>query len=258
MNGEGLERRKQPIESAPIEILPVVEDTEERYGEDPPDTKEGELVRYQVLRYEAGKNIPFERFILRKKIDRFMYQFSLFQHDEQGEYHVEWHTVEYGYAITNLSPEQRTELFITVASFIESAMQYSEDRMQRIEADPAMHSYTAEDIDTCIDEILAYQEANPHLYTDKSRRTIYTREDLAQRVAAFRGAELFEIYHTLFGRYFHKTGHPNDKMHGRARSRLFQTMFNKYLKNWKVAPLPYKDAIHFYLVRNDTASVESN
>lgn len=207
--------------------FPFVEDEKEYAYEDRPTLIENTIVHSTW----SNRRAPEERrnrFSLQKTIGESVYILRLDQEPfTTRAYHLQMETDGYGFATTNLTPEQGTELFLTRASFIESFSDYTQVPVDEIESMPASTAYSVEDVKECIRRILAHENAS------------HTREELERLSSSYQGARIFEAYHELFGEYFHGV-HPNHMMsRARARSRLFTMMFKKYLKDWEVVEQPY-------------------
>jgi len=161
------------------------------------------------------------KFVLKRNIGGYSYLFKLMPHMGMAntkDWTLAFKTEDYGYAVTNLSDSQRAEVFQTLSSFFDSIYQDTGGGINYIEASPADTSYTAEEMEDCLQGII------------QTPGNKLSREELIKH---YPGIRLFELYKKVTGKQF------GDKRitasgGGKARSRLFRTMFKKYLENWHV------------------------
>ncbi len=205
-----------------LTLFPIVESEEVFHSvESRPDLPEDVIVHWQYQPFSSTAD-KYDKFGLKKMIGGFPYLFQLSQYYDKGVFILSSKTENYGYAMTNLSPQDAEILFRTRAAFIESLTDYPGVRIERVMSNPAGISYSAEDIDKCIALILAHPDNR------------FSKEALLSFPAESNGARVFEIYNNLSGLYFHGK-HPNQKDRSNARSRLFKMKFKKYLTHWEVS-----------------------
>ena len=237
----GVSRASTAPEKGPekLPLFPIVNDEREYSFDEHPPLQNGTIVHYTCSHWSRPED-KRHRFILGKVIGDSPYIFKLQQNysEKSDTFSLQSETEGYGFATTNLNPEDGKELFQTRAAFIESFTNYTQIPIENIESTPARTSYSVEEVKTCIERILTHPNATA------------TKEELEYLSANYRGHEIFEMYKELYGEYMHGE-HPNHRARARARSRLFSAMFKKYLTNWKVAETP--DTISILLRRKNTA-----
>lgn len=221
----------EPNETNEVLSFPIIEEKEVLYHYDQPKLQEGKITHYIK---QIGFNEPREKnfYVLLKRINELNYTFSLSQYYGQGEYMLIFKTEEYEFARTSLEEKSRNELFKVMSSFIETVHDKIPNEIDTIIVDPADASYTKQEIENCIEEII------------KSPENKLTREEIMER---YKGFEVFDLYRELFNKDFHAV-HYNFSSKAKARSRLFKMMFRKHLPNWDIKE-DYPGSLRFNLER---------
>jgi hypothetical protein len=235
MNGEQVSASEKqpgidPQETVPWRF-PIVHDKEIYYFDHKPEPQEGVIIHYLFKGGFSSKESTIDRFLLQQTIGDIHYLFSLGEADG-GAFHMSFKTKEYEYAKINLNDREREALTKTIRAFIDSITDATEN-FQKIIISPADASYSAEEIEACIKDIL------------DSSDNEYTREEL---LAEYQGFRVFDLYRDIFGKNFHKN-HYNYKSRARARSRYFQMMAKNELPDWEVDPDAFFSGVDFILQR---------
>lgn len=205
--------------------LKIIDTNDELYyGEDTPVLEEGVIIHYRTA--IPGKPEGINKFRLLKKIGNYHYIFSFAESYTPNTYNINFKTEEYEYARIDLNEDERKELWATISSLVESINSYPGISLEVIMVSPADASYTSEQIESCIDEIL---ESDPE----------FTREDLLKDYKGFR---IFDLYNKKFHKNF-LSKHYNKISKAGARSRLFKNSFKKYLPNWDISDNGINDFI---------------
>lgn len=184
-----------------------------------------------VTKVSLGKN---ENIVIKYRlvtiIGGFTYVFKLDKQSEHG-YILSFKTLEYGYALTQLTEKDSETLFQKITNLVESAYHDSAGKVNNISILPDNASYTVKDIEICIEEILRK--------TNK-----YSEEDLRTH---FIGNKIFNVYAEITKQQFESvSSHKVDDMS--LRSRYFRMKLLKFLKNWNIEE-PYKGSTYFSLKR---------
>ena len=140
---------------------------------------------------------------------------------EDDAYQLSFKTKEYEYATTNLGADTNEVLFATIAAFVESILRSSALAIDIIRISPAGAAYSVEEIDQCMDTILA------------SPKNKYSRKEL---VAEHNGFRIFDLYREIFGGDFLEE-HYNSKNRAPGRARLFQMVIKKHFPDWEIQTL---------------------
>ena len=212
--------------------LPVVEAEAGYYDVDHrPELKEGVVVHY--MRSFGWNEKPKNSFLLLKNIAGLNYIIFLDEYfTEGGLYQLNFKTEEYEYAVTNLDDADRDLLFSTVATMVESSSKFVPGGINKISIFPAPASYSAEEIEQCIEAILA------------SPKNTKTKEELANNYKSFK---IFDLYAKLFGKDFHEV-HYNHNSKSGARARLFRSVIRKHFPDWEM-PEQFSIGDDFYVRR---------
>ncbi len=207
---------KSPIENVLLEkeqgLFPITDIEEVIYDEYTPDLKENTIMHYMqgVL---GGEKL--HRYKLLKIIENLHYVFSLGQ--SYGDYYnLSFKTEEYEYGKTNLGKGGADDLATTISRFLESVA-VKDSGIERVMVSPADAAYSSQEIDECIDAIVASPE------------NTLTREEVKE----YKGFEIFDLYSRLFGTNF-ETKHHNKRSRAGGRSRFFKSMVHKYLSRWEI------------------------
>lgn len=202
------------------ERFPVVRDDEIYYSDRMPEWQEDKIIHFVKGALGGGKEGKKNCFMLLKTIAGLHYHFYLAEYF--GAHIMSFKTEEYEYATVNLDKKSQEVLAKTLSAFLESIADYTNDNIKEIHISPAPASYSAEEIETCIDAVLS--APNNKL----SRKQLFTK---------YNGFRVFDLYHELFGKNFLPI-HYNEKSRAMGRSRLFKMMAKKYLQNWEVSEEP--------------------
>lgn len=208
---QGLPEAHFPIIEVEEEVLDVLDDDK--------NLREGQIAHFiQVVGSRFEKK---HRFVLLKTVGSLHYIFSLSEssYAPKGQmYSLNFKTQEYEYAVTDLSDDQRLELVKIIAEFVNTVSNYLNNSFSEISVSPADASYTSQEINECIEEILV------------SPQNKLSKKELMSR---YKGYEVFDLYYKFFGKNFHET-HYNRKSRSMARSRLFKTAAKKYFPEWEL------------------------
>lgn len=196
--------------------FPIVTVEGSYYYDDRPPLQEGTIVHYfeGYIHEKEKKN----RYALLKIIAGINYIFRLGETSTLGIYGLSFKTEEYEFATVNLSDEDTQELAQTITAFIESVYSDTAQNMHEIHISPADTTYSAEDIEGCMEEIL------------KSPENTLNREELMRK---YNGYKIFRLYTELFNKDYDDRSHTSGSR-ASARSRYFKMMFRKNLSNWDV------------------------
>ncbi|OGN13766.1 MAG: hypothetical protein A3A13_03860 [Candidatus Yanofskybacteria bacterium RIFCSPLOWO2_01_FULL_43_22] len=194
----------------------LIIDDKNRYARrNEPELQEGKIIHYlNVINFLDGDK-RFHRFKLLKQIGGLEYIFTLAE--SFGSYSVSFKTKKYEYAIVGLHPEDRDVLFRTLADFIKSVAEFDQN-IKEIMASPADAPYSRKEMEACIEEILT------------SPNNQLTKEEI---VSEYRGNQVFDLYFRLFDKVFERSLKQRHRSGG--RSRLFKSMFRKYLPGWEIS-----------------------
>lgn len=159
---------------------------------------------------------PVYKYYLTTEINALEYYFSLSgKLRSEDPFTFVFDTTLYGYAVTNLDEEGTKKLFETIADLFENAYRDTGGNINSISISPADTSYTNEQIEGCMAEIM-------------SKYPKYTREELLKK---YKGFKIFTLYFELFRNSYIRE---NLVSFAQKRSRYFRIQFLRYLKNWKV------------------------
>ncbi len=198
-------------EEAASNRFPIVEDERSYYSKRRPEPQEGMIIHFKVA--DIGGDKGREYFLLQKTIAGLRFVFTL--NEYAGTYQLSFKTEEYEYATINLEEADRDALFRTLAEFVESAADRNPN-LREILVDPSNASYSREEIDQCVDLILA------------SPKNKFTREELFSQ---YKGFKIFDLYERVFDKGFHEV-HYNNTSRDRGRGRLFKIIVGKYFPGW--------------------------
>lgn len=210
--------------------FPIVDTKETYYYEDKPELVPGTIVHY--FQGIIDSNEKRHRFVLLQVVGGLSYIFRLGEISPSQTYGLNFKTDEYEYAAVNLSEKDQVALGKTIAAFIESVSLQKDIDMQEINISPANAGYTAEEIENCIEEILA------------SPGNKLSKEEITSR---YKGFQIFDVYHKLFNKDFNDK-HYNDRNKAPARARYFKNMFRKYLPGWQIDG-DYGSFVDFSLIK---------
>jgi len=196
--------------------LSILSEEEIYYFNRTPDLKEGEIIHYIKGVFSGEKR---HKFLLLKDISGLNFEFSLSETGYgDGVYQLSFKTKEYEYATTNFDANTNDILFETIHSFIKSIVDHSEYNVKEIRISPADASYSAEEINQCIDKILTHPKNK------------LSREEL---LSEYNGFRIFDFYKELFGNDFLEE-HYNKNSRARGRSRFFKVMIKKHFPDWEI------------------------
>lgn len=219
-NGEALE--------TPPVAIPIVEDTKLHYFNDEPDPQEGKIIHYKKVGLNREQK---NNFLFLQGISGLHYEFYIGETAYgKNVYHFSFKTQEYEFATVNLDKNGMESLIESIVAFLRSVTQKYE--IEEIRISPADASYSAEEIEECMNEILA------------SPKNSYTREEL---ISEYKGFRIFDLYEEMFEKSFLKS-HYNSRSRAYARSRLFRALVKKYLPEWEIVR-DYSLRSDFTLVR---------
>lgn len=211
--------------------FPIIEDEEVYRYDRTPDLREGKIIHFRKM---VAVGETKHRFLLQKTILGLNFVFLMSETSYgPGVYQLSFKTEQYEFATVNLNPEAIAELTSAISSFIQKIGQYSRD-IEEIKISPAGASYSKEEIEKCIEEIL------------KSPQNTFTREQLMDEYKGFR---VFDLYQEIFGKNF-LPEHYTQKSRAAARSRLFKMLAKRHLPDW--------DVVEEYTVGNDFILVRKN
>ena len=159
--------------------LQIIEaDNQLSYEEETPVLKEGVIIHYKTA--IPGKPEGINKFRLLRQIGSCHYIFSLAESFNQNTFTINFKTEEYEYARIDLSKDEREELGKNISSLVESVDAYSGISLEVIMVWSADASYTSEQIENCIVEIVKNDSE-------------FTRESLLNHYNGFR---FFELYNS--------------------------------------------------------------
>lgn len=208
--------------------IPIVEDPKTYYFDNEPELQEGKIIHYT----RAGLNREQKnKFLFLQNISGLHYIFSVSETAYgKNVYQLSFKTEEYDFATVNLDKNGMESLVESTVALLRTLTGNFE--IDEIRISPADASYSAEEIEKCMEKILA------------SPKNRYTKEEL---LSEYKGFRIFDLYETLFKKSFLKN-HYNSKSRAKARSRLFKAVVKKYLPEWDVAT-EYSLGSNFTLVR---------
>lgn len=212
---ENVVKLKASQEAGPTSF-PII--TEERiyYFDRTPDLKEGQIVHYKKSVFSGETR---HRFLLLKSIAGLNFEFSLSETGYgDGVYQLSFKTGEYEYATTDLGADANNVLFSAISSFVKSISESPEYNVKEIRISPADASYSAEEINQCMEKVLA------------SPKNTLSREEL---ISEYKGFRIFNLYQELFGEDFLEE-HYNKKSRAPGRSRFFKMMIKKHFLDWEI------------------------
>lgn len=208
----GQENRVETIEQYGPVILPV-KDTGDVFIYDDREYIPEEIGVVEKIHVGGDVN----RYVLVTNIGELDYLFRLSGRKNENSAGLSFKTLAYEYAVTNLSAEDTQSLFERLADFLETAYQDSEKRILSVDISPADQSYTKEEIEDCISEIMKHKGE-------------IKEEDLREN---YKGYKIFDMYEEIFKKDYHKV-HYNSNSRAYSRSRYFKIQFKKVFKNWRV------------------------
>ncbi|MFA5997023.1 MAG: hypothetical protein WC791_00885 [Candidatus Paceibacterota bacterium] len=196
--------------------FPVVNVEGSYYYDDRPPHQEGTIVHY--FEGDVHSTEKSNRYLLLKNVAGFNYIFRLGETRTSGTYGLGFKTEEYEHATVNLDDEGHQELAQTITAFIESVYTDTQQNMHEIHISPSDATYSAGDIENCMEEIL------------RSPDNTLNRAELMSK---YNGYDIFRLYLELFDKIYEGE---NDAKRSRAsgRARFFKMMFRKNLPNWDI------------------------